>query len=156
MKLLRRCLLMKKKDFSSITTTVQRKVLVWGEAIVSGTMAIMRWPFGSSFAVVKVSVKRSSWRGRLRSGSRGILPVLGVLLNLWLHEIRSQGSGMWLHEIRSPALIGLFRAMCCLFSRLNLIFSLSILLQQRCVLTPKRVKLVASKEFKLTLRLVVW
>ena len=69
--------------------------LVWEKAIVSGATATMRGPFGSLFAVVKVSAKRRSWRGRLRSGSREILLVLDALLNLWLHGIRIQGSGMW-------------------------------------------------------------
>ena len=71
------------------------KDLVWGKAIVSGATATMRGPFGSLFAVVKVFAEWRSWRGRLRSGSRGILLVLDGLLNLWLHGIRTKGSGMW-------------------------------------------------------------
>jgi len=44
---------------------------------------------------VKVSAKRRSWRGRIRSGSRGILLGLDALLSLWLHGIRTLVSGMW-------------------------------------------------------------
>ena len=60
MKLLGRCLVMKKKHFSFITNMVRRKDLVLGEATVSGIVAIMKLPFGSLSAVVKVSGKRRS------------------------------------------------------------------------------------------------
>ena len=43
-----------------ITNTLREKDLVLGKAIVSGATATMRGPFGSLFAVVKVSAKRMS------------------------------------------------------------------------------------------------
>ena len=95
MKLLGRCFTMKNKDTSFITTTLRGKDLVSGKTIVSGTLATMRGFFGILFKVMKVSVKRRSWRVRIRSGSSGILLVLDALLNLWLHGIRTHGSGMW-------------------------------------------------------------
>jgi len=71
-KLLASCLLVKMKDFSFIMHTVLRKDLVWGGAMLSGTLATMRWPFESLFAVVKVFVKRSTWIGRISSGGHKV------------------------------------------------------------------------------------
>jgi hypothetical protein len=55
-----RLLVVKKKVFGFITATPRIKVLVLGEAMLSGTTARMRSFFGSLFAAVKVSAKRRS------------------------------------------------------------------------------------------------
>ena len=60
MKLLGRYLVVKHKDICFITNTLRGKDLVLGKVIVSGATTTMGGPFGSLFAVVKVSTKRRS------------------------------------------------------------------------------------------------
>jgi hypothetical protein len=55
----------------------------------------MRGTFASLFAAVKVSAQRSTLGGRSSSRGRRISLVVVVVLNLWLHRIITQSSGMW-------------------------------------------------------------
>ena len=58
MKLLGRNLVVKQKDICFITNMLRENDLLLGKAIVSGATTTMRGPFGSLFAIVKISAKR--------------------------------------------------------------------------------------------------